>query len=230
MAVDAKNINRVDLNDIYKSVQRQSYIALRGLNRGGQEFSIDDFAITESEYDTLHEFSMEAMAMIANETNRIKFHTQTGIDALSNYQDLEDPKNAASYNDPDSETAEDETVEDPDGNTILVKDISGHQFTSGEKLPTGIMDTITFELTDWPVQSDGDNTKSHNRYTVVQQFIKNCIEYYILCKWWKLHTLFELANSNEVQYMKIVGELRANITSFHNQSTTRLPQKPMWGF
>jgi len=229
VAVDQKNISRVDLNEIYNTVQRMSFLALRGLNKGGVDFHIDDYAIMESEYPTLHDFAMEGMSMIANETNRIKFYTQTGIDALTNYQSLEDPENDVSYVDPDTEVVEDETVTDPDGNTINVKDISGKQFTTGEKLvPTG-QDTIEFELPDWPLP-DGDATRTHNRYTVVQQFIKTSLEHYILYKWWKLHSLFELANANEAEYWKVVRELRSNITSLHNESSTRIPQKPMWGF
>lgn len=234
MAEDAKNINRVDLNEIYLSTQRQSLYAVKALNRM-DEIHPEDYAIQKPDFDVVHEHAMEGMALLANDTHRVKYFTQTGVDALTNYEDLENPTEAASYNDPDSLTANDETITDPDGATIKVYDISGHRTTAGEKLPftdgeSNVHDTIKFVLSSFPDPTQGTpNERTKNRYTIVQQFIKNAIEYYILYKWFELHSLDELAVKNLSNFEKMKERIRHNAVSVQNNKDAKIPQSYLYG-
>lgn len=231
--LDAKNINRIDLNDIYKSIQRQSTYAIKALNQM-EKFHPEDYAIQESDFDIVHEFAMEGTAELANDTHRIKYFTQTGIDALTNFSDLENPTEATSYLDPDDEVVGDETITDPDGSTIKTIDISGAQFTPGEKLPftdgDTAQDTIRFVLEDFPDPTQGTPAqRDKNRYTVIQQFIKNALEYYILSKWYALHSLMDLSAINERQYENLKQKIRHNTISVQNYSEAKTPQLPFYG-
>lgn len=234
MAEDAKNINRVDLNEIYVAVQRKSLYAIKALG-DLERFHTEDYAIQETDFEVVHEFAMEGMALLANDTHRIKYFTQTGMDALTNYSDLENPTEASSYSDPDTETADDETITDPDGATIKVVDISGAQFTSGEKLPftdgdTNVHDTIKFILEAFPDPTQETPTERIvRRYTAIQQFIKNAIENYILYKWFQLHSLLELSNINEREYEKLKEKIRHNTQSIHTYKDTTIPQTNFYG-
>lgn len=229
---DAKNIYRTDLNEIFKSVQRQSFYAVKGLNN--ESFQPDDYAIfdTEDDYQVVKEFALEGAARIADDTHMIKYWTQTGIDALTNYEDLEDPENADSYADPNTEVDNDETITDPDGATIKVVNLSGEQHTAGEKLPyTDVdtsQDTIQFELNDFKDNSD-EATRTEKRYTAIQQYIKNCLEHFILTKWWKLHNIQQLAAVNEKEYEDLTKRIRFNSITNHTYSDTKTPQKHFYG-
>lgn len=234
MAQDEKNINRVDLNEIYTSVQRKSLYAIKALGRLN-EIHPEDYAVQETDFEVVHEFAMEGMGLLANDSHRIKYFTQTGIDALTNYEDLENPTAATSYNDPDADTEDDETITDPDGATIKVVDISGAQFTAGEKLPftdggSNVHDTIKFVIEAFPDPTQvAPNERIVKRYTIIQQFIKNAIEHFILYKWFQLHSLMDLAQVNEMEYRKLQDEIRHNTQSIKTYHEAKIPQTNFYG-
>lgn len=229
--IDEKNILRIDLHLIYQSVKRQAQYAIQTLFVKDPTFHPDQFAISENEYEQLHEFAMSAAANIANDTHRVKYLSQTGIDGLTYYQDYENPTEAASYSEGDPEVTGDETITNPDGVTVLTKDISGQQFTDGEKLVRENQDTVRFVIyDDFDTARTTPITKTHERFTYVQQFIFDAMVNHILMKWWFLKGLNQLAETAAMNYSKSVGSVRMNITSSHNSQKVRLPQKPFYGF
>jgi hypothetical protein len=226
--IDEKNILRVDLHLIYQSVKRQAQYAVRALYSKDQSFHPDDYAISENEYEQLHEFAMDAASTIANDTHRVKYMEQTGIDGLTYYQDLENPTEAVSYND---DIEGEETIDTPDGTEILVGDISGKRFTKGEKLVAENQDTIEFVIfDDFDTARATPITKTHERFTYVQTFITTAMTNYILMKWWMLCNIPQLAQSNQAQYNEAVSRIRMNITSRNNAKNVERPQLPFYGF
>lgn len=210
MSVDTKNIIRTDLQEIYNDCKERTFRKCLAL-----KLDPDSYAISGHETGQLHLFALEGASKIANHASMIKYHSQTGIDALSFYQDLETPEDADSYVDPDSETANDETVEDPDGNTILVSDIAGREHESGEKLSKEIQDLIVFQIDD--LEED------YNRYTVVQQFIKSALTNYILYKWWELMGQYNEAKVEMAAFMDMADDVRFNAVSTNKQKNVARP-------
>lgn len=229
--IDQKNILRIDLHLIYQSVKRQAQYAIQTLFIKDPAFHPDNFAISENEYEQLHELAMSAAANIANDTHRVKYLTQTGVDALTYYQDYENPELAASYDEQDSEVTGDETIINPDAVEILTKDISGKQFTAGEKLVRQSQDTVEFVIyDDFDVARATPITKTHERFTYIQQFIFDAMTSYILMKWWMLKGVPALAEPAGINYSENVSKIRMNITSRHNAKNVDRPQLPFYGF
>jgi hypothetical protein len=199
MATDIKNITRLDLQDIYDEIQRQSYIQVKVK----PDMHEDDFAISDQEIPQIHSFAMDACAEIANDADLVKHYTETGLDALTYYAEWEDPD---TY-DP-NDTGE---LTSPNDQEISTDQIVNRQHNEGEKLDKGVPDYVIFSI-----QGLDDE---QIRYTMVQQFIRRAIVNYVLREWWKLKGLYEWASVRDMDYQASMGKVRFNaITSAKNKT------------
>ncbi len=221
MAVDNKNIVRLDLNEIYNAARRKSFIAVRALNaQSPGKYHEDDYAISGNEVQELHDSVMEGAALISNYASMVKHYTQTGIDALTYYEDLEIPTEAATYTDPDADVEGDETITSPDGNEIMVGDIQNRQHSSGEKLSRSIGDLVLFSVDD--LEDD------QVRYTVVQQFIRQALIAFVLYKWFALNGVGEQAAVHYQEFERAAGDVRFSSVRNHRRRHTRRPTGPIF--
>lgn len=214
MALDEKNMVRLDLQDIFDDAVERSYHICQALDAqsNGKGFSPDVYAISGNEYKLLFRFITAGAAKISNYASMVKHYTQTGIDALTYYEDLEKPEDADSYVDPDSTVADDEYITGPDGNQVLLTEIMNKTHDTGEKLSALAGDTITFLITDF----DGEQY----RYTVIQQFIRDCLVEYALYEWWKHKGVQSQAAIHFNDYEKQAGNIRFNSVINHKRKGT----------
>jgi hypothetical protein len=203
LAVDVKNIVRLDLEDILEECIRQSYYAIRPYTAKEPEvYHPDDYAISGNEKQQVFEFAMDGASKLADYASMVKHHTQTGIDALTYYADYENPTEAASYD------SNEETITTTEGSTEEpVANIIGEGHASGQKLNKG-NDLVLFEISDL----EGDQY----RYTVVQQHIRTSLINYILHKWWSLVGLSDLANKYLEDFKASASDVRHNSASTHS--------------
>jgi len=200
MANDEKNDVRIDFPEIFQEIKEQCAHNLNSTSVGDW----DRYVIGESDTNRVYQFVQEASADIANQAHMIKHRSQTGIDALTNYQELEYPELDASYDE------EARTVTSPDGETIELNDIPGRRHAAEQKLnPSDAPDTIELFTVE------GLEPENKTRYTVVQTFIKQAVVHYVLMKWWLMKIQPQLAESNQIMYENALGSLIHN--SVHNQ-------------
>ena len=204
MATDSKNTTRLDLDDIYDSIKRRTFYKCKARN-----LDHDKYGISGEDTQVLYEFITEGAEIVANSANYIKFHTQSGYDALTYYSQYEkqDTDNDGEFKF-ESDTDEDGDLTNPDSVEIDNEDIMYQDDNSdnlgdrktGEKLTASAGDTITFQITDL-------NT-DQTRYTIVQGFIRSALINYSLYKWYSLVGLgeeasLELAEFNVARQSKI---------------------------
>ena len=142
MATDVKNILRVDLPEIYDECQGMTEIKARALG-----IDPDVFAISVVTKPQIHSFAMEGASLIADNASIIRSSAQTGLDALTYEQTVDEP---------------DPPVENEFGAIIPPY---GEDTDLNQKLVAKTQDLIIFEIDD--IESEG------NRYTMVQNFIKS---------------------------------------------------------
>lgn len=199
MAIDTKNVTRLDLQDMYSEIQRQSFYQVKGKD-GMHE---DDYAISDQEIPQIHAFAMDGCAEIANDGDLVKHFKQTGLDAITYYPEYEDPD---TY-----DTDEDDVITDPDGDEISTTAITNREHFIGEKLDKDVPDYVVFNIQGL----DDDQI----RHTVVQQFIKRALVNYVLREWWKLKGMYDWAGIRDQDYQDALGKVRFNaITSAKNKS------------
>lgn len=80
MAVDNSNILRVELNDIYDSLERISAHRSEAFDQGE---TVDIFAIVEDDRTDVYPDIMLACAEIADKSNYIRNENENGLDALT---------------------------------------------------------------------------------------------------------------------------------------------------
>lgn len=200
MANDTKNDVRIDFPEIFQDIEEHCAHNLNALNVADW----DRYAIGEVDQNRVYQFVQEASADIANQAHMIKHRTQTGIDALTDYQELEYPELDASYD------SEDREVTGPDATTLELNDISGRRHHAEQKLSAS--DTPdTIEL----FTIEGLEPENKTRYTVIQTFIKQALVHYVLMKWWLMKIQPQLAESNQIMYKNALDSLIHN--SVHNQ-------------
>lgn len=224
---------RQDLNDIFEAVKRRCSRALRPL----KDIDPDDFMISENEHEDLFDFAMSGATEIADHTHMVKYQSQTGLDALTYYVDLEDPDGiddelgdeAVSYSDPDTDTDGDETIVDPDGQTIEIEDINTLKiFLMGEKLVIS-QDTIELQNLEDPRDPSASPSFVRNRYTIVQNYIKEAMISYILYRWWDMVGMDNFAQKEYRHYIEARDNVRYNSVRNHEERKTRIPQRPLYG-
>lgn len=218
MAVDNKNIVRLDLEDIFEDAKERSFHVVQALDAQGAQgedrsYHPDVYAISGNETRLLYRFVTAGASQLSNYASMVKHHTQTGIDALTQYQDMETPEDADSYTDPDANTANDEYITGPDNTTVYTSDIIGREHDTGEKLSKGIGDTILFSITDLD--------EDHYRYTVVQQFIRDALVEYALYEWFKLKGVGKQASIHFQTYEAIARKVRFNAVINHKRKDRR---------
>lgn len=220
--VDIKNIIRIDIDEIFNAIKRKSFYIVRALaaqNGKGENFHPDDYAISDNELQEVCDSLMEGASQISNYASMVKNHTQSGIDALTFYQDLETPLDADSFVDPDTEVDYDEYITGPDGNTVLVTDIIGKEHETGEKLSKGIGDTVLFSVEG--LEDD------QNRYTVVQQFIREALIAFVLYKWFTLMGVSSQASIHSSEFDKMVQKVRFNAVNTHQRKNRVRNTRPL---
>ena len=164
----------------------------------------------------LYEFITEGAEIVANSANYIKFHTQSGYDALTYYSQYEkqDTDNDGKFKF-ESDTDEDGDLTNPDSVEIDNEDIMYQDDNSdnlgdrktGEKLTASAGDTITFQITDL-------NT-DQTRYTIVQGFIRSALINYSLYKWYSLVGLGEEASLELAEFNVAKDRVRYNAVGNH---------------
>jgi hypothetical protein len=81
MAVDDSNNVRVDLQEIFDSVEKQTAYHSRVFNNNMDNQKI---VITKDDYDLIYSWANEAAVLIADACNYITNTKQTGLEAISN--------------------------------------------------------------------------------------------------------------------------------------------------
>tara|TARA_R100001509_G_C4883635_1_gene221089 strand:+ start:895 stop:1566 length:672 start_codon:yes stop_codon:yes gene_type:complete len=211
MATDSKNTTRLDLDDIYNSIKRRTFYKCKARN-----LDHDKYGISGEDTEVLYEFITEGSEIIANTANYIKFHTQSGYDALTYYEhyEMQDTDNDDKFKF-ESDTDEDGDLTNPDSVEIDNKDIMYQDDNSdnlgdrkaGEKLNRASGDIISFQIDD--LNSD------QTRYTVVQGFIRSALINYSLYKWYTLMGLGEDAGVELAEFNNSVERVRYNAVSNH---------------
>jgi len=211
MATDSKNTTRLDLDDIYDSIKRRTFYKCKARN-----LDHDKYGISGEDTQVLYEFITEGAEIVANSANYIKFHTQSGYDALTYYSQYEkqDTDNDGKFKF-ESDTDEDGDLTNPDSVEIDNEDIMYQDDNSdnlgdrktGEKLTAGAGDTITFQITDL-------NT-DQTRYTIVQGFIRSALINYSLYKWYSLVGLGEEASLELAEFNVAKDRVRYNAVGNH---------------
>tara|TARA_Y100001937_G_C7129620_1_gene336609 strand:+ start:1062 stop:1733 length:672 start_codon:yes stop_codon:yes gene_type:complete len=211
MATDSKNTTRLDLDDIYDSIKRRTFYKCKARN-----LDHDKYGISGEDTQVLYEFITEGAEIVANSANYIKFHTQSGYDALTYYSQYEkqDTDNDGEFKF-ESDTDEDGDLTNPDSVEIDNEDIMYQDDNSdnlgdrktGEKLTASAGDTITFQITDL-------NT-DQTRYTIVQGFIRSALINYSLYKWYSLVGLGEEASLELAEFNVAKDRVRYNAVGNH---------------
>ena len=211
MATDSKNTSRLDLDDIYDSIKRRTFYKCKARN-----LDHDKYGISGEDTQVLYEFITEGAEIVANSANYIKFHTQSGYDALTYYSEYEkqDTDNDGKFKF-ESDTDEDGDLINPDSVEIDNEDIMYQDDNSdnlgdrktGEKLTASAGDTITFQITDL-------NT-DQTRYTIVQGFIRSALINYSLYKWYSLVGLGEEASLELAEFNVAKDRVRYNAVGNH---------------
>ena len=211
MATDSKNTSRLDLDNIYDSIKRRTFYKCKARN-----LDHDKYGISGEDTQVLYEFITEGAEIIANSANYIKFHTQSGYDALTYYSQYEkqDTDNDGKFKF-ESDTDEDGDLTNPDSVEIDNEDIMYQDDNSdnlgdrktGEKLTASAGDTITFQITDL-------NT-DQTRYTIVQGFIRSALINYSLYKWYSLVGLGEEASLELAEFNVAKDRVRYNAVGNH---------------
>tara|TARA_R100000734_G_C3297617_1_gene88623 strand:- start:155 stop:826 length:672 start_codon:yes stop_codon:yes gene_type:complete len=211
MATDSKNTSRLDLDDIYDSIKRRTFYKCKARN-----LDHDKYGISGEDTQVLYEFITEGAEIVANSANYIKFHTQSGYDALTYYSQYEkqDTDNDGKFKF-ESDTDEDGDLTNPDSVEIDNEDIMYQDDNSdnlgdrktGEKLTASAGDTITFQITDL-------NT-DQTRYTIVQGFIRSALINYSLYKWYSLVGLGEEASLELAEFNVAKDRVRYNAVGNH---------------
>ena len=211
MATDSKNTTRLDLDDIYDSIKRRTFYKCKARN-----LDHDKYGISGEDTQVLYEFITEGAEIVANSVNYIKFHTQSGYDALTYYSQYEkqDTDNDGKFKF-ESDTDEDGDLTNPDSVEIDNEDIMYQDDNSdnlgdrktGEKLTASAGDTITFQITDL-------NT-DQTRYTIVQGFIRSALINYSLYKWYSLVGLGEEASLELAEFNVAKDRVRYNAVGNH---------------
>ena len=211
MATDSKNTSRLDLDDIYDSIKRRTFYKCKARN-----LDHDKYGISGEDTQVLYEFITEGDEIVANSANYIKFHTQSGYDALTYYSQYEkqDTDNDGKFKF-ESDTDEDGDLTNPDSVEIDNEDIMYQDDNSdnlgdrktGEKLTASAGDTITFQITDL-------NT-DQTRYTIVQGFIRSALINYSLYKWYSLVGLGEEASLELAEFNVAKDRVRYNAVGNH---------------
>ena len=211
MATDSKNTTRLDLDDIYDSIKRRTFYKFKARN-----LDHDKYGISGEDTQVLYEFITEGAEIVANSANYIKFHTQSGYDALTYYSQYEkqDTDNDGKFKF-ESDTDEDGDLTNPDSVEIDNEDIMYQDDNSdnlgdrktGEKLTASAGDTITFQITDL-------NT-DQTRYTIVQGFIRSALINYSLYKWYSLVGLGEEASLELAEFNVAKDRVRYNAVGNH---------------
>jgi hypothetical protein len=78
---DFQNIERHDVDALYKDVERRTNLKFRAL-KNSQDID-DSFVVTKEEYPLIHAFALEGASIIASESSYVKHHKQTGLEALT---------------------------------------------------------------------------------------------------------------------------------------------------
>lgn len=192
MNVDSKNLLRVDIVDIYKDCKNRTniYAMAQGLD-------VNKFTINSNTMDLVHTFAIEGSGLIADKSSMVKSATQSGFDALTFDEELDD---------------QEETDEDG-----LVIDQMGENLSEGEKLTSGIMDLVLFEIED--VRSEW------NRYTVVQNYIKTAMVHYILYKYYATLGMMDAAAINKVAYEENLENVKYNSVRNHERKKACKPYR-----
>lgn len=186
MIVDNSNILRVDLPEIYAECERRTAYKSKALG-----IDIDTYVLTSNEQEQLHSFAMTGAGEIANKGNMIKSATQTGVEALSYTE---------------SATV---LLENPAANDNgVVPETMSKTHEAGQKLDLDIMDLVIFEI-------NSDIKSDHNRYTVVQGFIKEALICFVLYKWWLLMDKKDIAAIEFEEYEKSLSSLKFNAVNNH---------------
>ena len=211
MATDSKNTTRLDLDDIYDSIKRRTFYKCKARN-----LDHDKYGISGEDTQVLYEFITDGAEIVANSANYIKFHTQSGYDALTYYSQYEkqDTDNDGKFKF-ESDTDEDGDLTNPDSVEIDNEDIMYQDDNSdnlgdrktGEKLTASAGDTITFQITDL-------NT-DQTRYTIVQGFIRSALINYSLYKWYSLVGLGEEASLELAEFNVAKDRVRYNAVGNH---------------
>ena len=211
MATDSKNTSRLVLDDIYDSIKRRTFYKCKARN-----LDHDKYGISGEDTQVLYEFITEGAEIVANSANYIKFHTQSGYDALTYYSQYEkqDTDNDGKFKF-ESDTDEDGDLTNPDSVEIDNEDIMYQDDNSdnlgdrktGEKLTASAGDTITFQITDL-------NT-DQTRYTIVQGFIRSALINYSLYKWYSLVGLGEEASLELAEFNVAKDRVRYNAVGNH---------------
>lgn len=203
MAVDVKNITRLDLQDMYDEIRRQSFIQVKAK----PDMHEDDFAISEQEIPQIHSFAMDGCSEIANDAYLVKHYTDTGLDGITYYDEYENPE---TYDDD-----EDEQITGPNNTTIAIADIVNKAHDPGEKMDPEVPDYVVFSIDGLP--------DDQIRYTMVQQFIRRALINYVLREWWKLKGVMDWAAIRESDYQEALGKVRFNaINSARNKTLTTI--------
>lgn len=122
MATDTTNTVRVDLQEIFNAIERQSrYHSSIHQNDEMNQMIV----VTKDDYELIWPWANEAAVLIADQCNYITNTTQTGLDAISNpYADGE--------NNPNDEKD--------------IQDLLSNQKQTGEFLSKQVMDTLEFNV------------------------------------------------------------------------------------
>lgn len=192
MATDTKNIIRVDLQEIYNECIARSEFLCKAEN-----IDPDIFVIKSTAIKMIHSFAMEGAALISDNAGMVKDSCQTGINALTYDDDLDNP-------DPVPVNEFDKPIEQ-----------MGEQADVGEKLEKSIMDFALFNIEDLSTEQ--------NRYTVVQNFIKSALIHYICYKWWTMMNRKDLAASDFGEFTEFNGKVRFNSVRNHKRKNIVRP-------
>lgn len=205
MGVDIKNITRLDLKDIFKNIKRQCAYNLA--SDGPEE---ERFIISDNDMEQLWEFFIEGCSLIATEGKMAKHHFQTGLDAITFYDELENP---LLY-----DTNEDGIITGPDGDDVNIENIGNRNHFAGQKLANSNPDYILVSI---------DNVEDDQlRYTIVQQFIKSALISYVLMKWWMMVGKMHLAQPHQMSYEVYLTKIKENSISNQKIIKSRIPLRP----
>ncbi|MEC7753776.1 MAG: hypothetical protein VYB44_07085 [Bacteroidota bacterium] len=190
MAVDSSNILRVELLDIYQSLERIS--AHRSEAHDGGE-TVDVLAIVQDDREDVYPDIMLACAKIADAANYVQNQDQNGLDALTRTSD-------GIY----------------EGYTLDY--VPEKEKMIGESLDPNTRDILVFshpELENF----------TPNKYTIVQEYIKEAIVRFVLSRWYHMKNLKQYSIEEEELFEEALSEIKFNSVTNKKRKSVKLPYK-----
>lgn len=190
MATDSSNILRIELNDIYDSLEKISAHRSDALDRGE---TVDVLAIVEDDREDVYSDIMLACALIADAANYVQNEGQNGLDALTRTSN-------GDYDGLDLDMVPEKTK--------LI----------GESLDPNLRDILIFSVPEL-------ENFTPNKYTIVQEYVKEAIVRFTLSKWYHMKNMLQWAMEEEALFNKALSKVKFNSVTNKKRRSVKLPYR-----